>query len=74
MEILKSVLEMEDFERIKELGRGSFGAAILVRRKSDQKKLVVKEVSLGGLSPKEIVDARKEANFLANLNHPNIVR
>ena len=33
---------MEDFERIKELGRGSFGAAILVRRKSDQKKLVVK--------------------------------
>jgi len=66
--------EMEDFERIKELGRGSFGAAILVRRKSDQKKLVVKEVSLGGLSPKEIADARKEANFLANLNHPNIVR
>ena len=48
--------------------------SLLVRRKSDQKKLVVKEVSLGGLSPKEIADARKEANFLANLNHPNIVR
>ena len=65
---------MEDFERIKELGRGSFGAAILVRRKTDNKRLVVKEVNLGGLSPKEISDARKEANFLANLTHANIVR
>ena len=65
---------MEDFERIRELGRGSFGAAILVRRKSDSKQLVVKEVNLASLSPKEIAEARKEANFLANLTHPNIVR
>ena len=32
------------------------------------------EVNLNGLSQKEIGEARKEANFLANLNHPNIVR
>ena len=45
---------MEDFERIKELGRGSFGAAILVRRKSDQKKLVVKgEVEIWNLEKLE---------------------
>ena len=65
---------MDDYDRIRELGRGSFGAAILVRRKTDQKQLVVKEVNLGSLSQKEIAEARKEANFLANLSHPNIVR
>ena len=55
---------MEDFERIRELGKGSFGAAILVRRKCDNKQLVVKEVVLSNLSKKEIEEARKEANFL----------
>ena len=62
------------FERIRELGKGSFGSAILVRRGSDQKQLVVKEVILSGLSKKEVDDARKEANFLAQLQHPNIVK
>ena len=33
---------MDDYERIRELGRGSFGAAILVRRRSDGKQLVAK--------------------------------
>ena len=65
---------MDDFERIRELGKGSFGSAILVRRRSDNKQLVIKEVILSSLSQKEIEDARKEANFLAQLNHSNIVR
>ena len=29
---------------------------------------------MGTMSPAEIAEARKEANFLANLSHPNIVR
>ena len=66
--------DLADFERIRELGKGSFGSAILVRRRSDQKQLVVKEVILSGLSKKEVDDARKEANFLAQLQHPNIVK
>ena len=53
---------------------GSFGSAILVRRRSDKKQLVIKEVVLSNLSKKEVDEARKEANFLAQLNHPNIVR
>ncbi|CBY23261.1 unnamed protein product [Oikopleura dioica] len=64
---------MDEFERIKDLGKGSFGCAILVRRKSDNKQLVIKEISLAHLSTKDINDARKEATFLKELTHPNIV-
>ena len=40
---------------------------------SDNKQLVIKEISLAHLSTKDINDARKEATFLKELTHPNIV-
>ena len=64
--------KMNDYVPILELGRGSFGAAILVCRKTDKKQLVAKVVNLE--SQEKITKAKEEANFLANLSHPNIVR
>ncbi|CUG91988.1 protein kinase, putative [Bodo saltans] len=66
---------MEDkYVKIKALGKGSFGSAILIRRKSDGELLVVKEVNLTKMSSKEREEARNECKVLQSLRHPNIVR
>ena len=38
---------MERYERIKKIGEGSFGKALLVRRKGDGRHCVVKEIAIG---------------------------
>lgn len=60
--------------KIKPLGKGSFGSAILIKRRSDNQLLVVKEVNLSKMSAKEREEARNECKVLQQLNHPNIVR
>ncbi len=37
---------MERYERIKKIGEGSFGKALLVRRKNDGRHCVMKEVNI----------------------------
>ena len=64
---------MRGYEHIKDLGEGGYGKAILVRRRSDKKMCVVKEVRLSALSVKDRQEAAKEANVLKSLRHPNIV-
>lgn len=65
---------MDRYEKIRVLGKGSFGSAILIRRKGDEALFVVKEIPLGQLSKKELAKARKECSVLQKLQHPNIVR
>jgi NIMA (never in mitosis gene a)-related kinase len=62
---------MEKYTFQKLLGRGAFGEANLVKRKSDGKPFVVK-LTLG-TDDKAARDARKEAALLKSLHHPNIV-
>lgn len=38
---------MERYERVKKIGEGSFGKALLVRRKNDGRHCVVKEIAIG---------------------------
>ena len=38
---------MDRYERIKKIGEGSFGKALLVKRKSDGRHCVVKEIAIG---------------------------
>ena len=65
---------MEKYTKVKQLGKGSFGAAILVKRIKDNVYFVSKEVSLAKMSPKEREEARHEVKILSQLNHPNITR
>ena len=58
---------MHRFNEVKRLGRGSFGTAKLVERKSDKKLFVVKDQP-------ETDEARKEVNILKSLVDINIVR
>jgi len=62
------------FERQKELGRGSFGCAILVTRKKDGEKFVIKEIDVSRMQRQERDSAHLEAKLLAAMEHPNVVR
>jgi len=62
------------YTNIKVLGRGAFGTAYLVRRKSDSFLYVMKKLALEQLGAKEKAEALNECAVLAKLRkHPNIV-
>ncbi|CBZ29410.1 putative protein kinase [Leishmania mexicana MHOM/GT/2001/U1103] len=65
---------MDKYQRVKVLGKGSFGSAILIKRKTDGLLFVVKEVGMSRMSRKERDEARHECTVLQQLQHPNIVR
>ena len=62
---------MDQYEKLKVLGKGSFGEAILVRERGGaRRKLVVKCVSV---DPGQLAEARHEAKVLTKMEHSNIV-
>ena len=65
---------MDQFKVIDDrLGKGSFGKALVVERKTDKKKFVVKEVARG-VTNKEKAEENDEVRILKSLRDPNIVR
>jgi len=64
---------MERYEEIKTIGKGSFGRAILVKRKSDDQLLVLKQINVLEMSEKERNDAMNEVHLLSMLDHENII-
>uniref|UniRef100_A0AAQ5ZIH0 non-specific serine/threonine protein kinase n=1 Tax=Amphiprion ocellaris TaxID=80972 RepID=A0AAQ5ZIH0_AMPOC len=65
---------MDKYEKVKKIGEGSFGKAILVKSKGDGHQYVIKEIGISGMSSKERQESRKEVAVLANMSHPNIVQ
>lgn len=65
-------MSMKNYKKLKYLGKGSYGAAILVQKKSNNQKYVVKEIVIGHLKPDEQAAAKKEADVLHSMNHSNI--
>eukprot|EP01006_Ploeotia_vitrea_P062924 TRINITY_DN84641_c0_g1_i1.p1 TRINITY_DN84641_c0_g1~~TRINITY_DN84641_c0_g1_i1.p1 ORF type:complete len:523 (-),score=65.80 TRINITY_DN84641_c0_g1_i1:1150-2718(-) len=66
--------QMSKYERIRAVGKGSFGQAVLVKNKVDGLHYIVKEINIGQMSEKEKRDSMNEIAVLAKLHHPNIVR
>jgi len=66
--------QLSDYEIIRTVGRGAFGTVSKVRRLSDQRELVWKEIHYGILSDKEKECLVSEVNILKNFTHPCIVR
>ena len=64
---------LEMFEKIRTVGRGTFGAAVLYRRKGDNMFVVLKEISMVDLHEKEKDLVRSEVSILSMLEHPNII-
>ena len=65
---------MENYEKLAEIGKGSFASVSKIRRKSDGRILVWKEMNYGRMSEKEKQQLVSEVNILRDLRHPNIVR
>ncbi|NWV23699.1 NEK1 kinase, partial [Origma solitaria] len=64
---------MDKYIKIRKIGEGSFGKAILVRSKEDGQQYVIKEINISKMSNKEREESRREVAVLANMKHPNIV-
>lgn len=62
-----------DYEVVKVLGRGTYGKALLVSRKLDQRILVVKQVELEDLDEHEKAAALNEVAVLSDMDHVNII-
>ena len=65
---------MENYEKIDQIGAGSFGNVFKIRRKSDGKHLVWKEINFGKMSEREKSQLVAEVNILRDLRNPFIVR
>lgn len=50
---IESQPQFEKYEKIKDIGKGSFGKVALIRRKADNRVLVWKELAYGKMSEKE---------------------
>ena len=62
-----------NYELIKLVGQGSFGKALLCKRRSDSKRCIIKQISLARMNPRDVVQTELEATLLSRLRHPNIV-
>ncbi|XP_060075808.1 serine/threonine-protein kinase Nek1-like [Ylistrum balloti] len=64
---------MDKYVKVRQIGEGAFGKAVLVRQKQNNKQMVIKEINIAKMNSKEREEARKEVAVLAQLHHPNIV-
>ena len=65
---------IDKYEKICDIGKGSFGTVAKIRRKADGRTLVWKELNYGKMSEKEKQMIVSEVNILRELRHPNIVK
>ncbi|XP_043239693.1 serine/threonine-protein kinase Nek8-like [Amphibalanus amphitrite] len=65
--------DLSNYERIRVVGKGAFGQAILYQKKDDSSLVVIKEVNMHDLSADERKLAINEIEVLAMMDHPNIV-
>ncbi|XP_013107737.2 serine/threonine-protein kinase Nek8 [Stomoxys calcitrans] len=65
--------ELSNYEKLKVVGQGSFGIAVLYRRKSDNHHIVFKQINLSDLTPSERDLAMNEVDVFSKLHHPNII-
>ncbi|XP_070545873.1 uncharacterized protein [Ptychodera flava] len=61
------------FEKIRTVGKGAYGAAVLYRKKDDDSLVILKEINMHDLTAAERQMSLNEVNVLAMLDHPNII-
>jgi len=68
-------VNLDDFELVRVIGKGSFGKVTLVRKKSDQNLYAMKVLHKQNIiKRKQVEHTRTERSVLGRLNHPFIVK
>ncbi|XP_055628778.1 serine/threonine-protein kinase Nek8 [Toxorhynchites rutilus septentrionalis] len=66
-------IELSGYHRIRTVGQGSFGIAVLYERLGDGQSIVMKQINLSDLSKSERDLAMNEVEVFSKLHHPNII-
>lgn len=64
---------MEKYRKLKIIGKGSFGHAILVQSVNDRKQYVMKVIDVSKMERKQKEDALNEVHVLKAMRHPYII-
>ena len=64
---------MDQYTRIRKIGEGSYGRALLVKGRQDGRQYVIKVINLSKMDKREREEARREVKVLSQMKHPNIV-
>lgn len=65
---------LPEYTRVRVVGKGSFGVAILYRRIDSDILVVLKQINLSELNESERELAMNEVDVFSKLHHPNVIR
>lgn len=65
---------MDDYEKIRIVGRGAYGTVYLCRRRLDNYLVIIKQIPVEEMTIEERHSALNEVHVLSKFKHPNIIR
>ncbi|OHT13373.1 TKL family protein kinase [Tritrichomonas foetus] len=67
------IIHHNQFENIKEIGKGAYATVNLAKMQPNGREIAVKELKQVQLGKRNIVSLKRELNALLRLNHPNVL-